>query len=600
MAYTREITIDGADLSDVVDGISFGWDQKGCSSASLQITSAEFDDDFGIGQGDRVIISYTSGDPWWTGVVSGMGWTLTSGMSIECIGTRSKLEQSIPTGRFGTLVETGQPGDATATEAVNVLATLLADTYWYAITSIDEDGESWAGTPDAGQTQGTVGGVPYSEVVVATEEEVGLAWTAAQGATAYRIYRVTSPNAFTLANGCVYFETSENAFTDDGNSPGTLIDFPFSVEGDATSTTPTIAATDIRSVMRHLLDTYGDDEVSYLSSQIVDGDDEDLDDYDLTNSEATLSDVLDALMLLHGDGHWWVDEDRKIRYEDRDVSVAYTFKVYEGAASPTDTNVVVGLTRTKNHDGVTLVKVEGEEDYEDVDNERGDFQWATDRPGTLDNRVVSITNDHRVISIAVDKDSPKITPETRVFFDGYANLTAWLAAFPQLSWVYQAKDKLSDAFLARYFRAINEKIRDDEAPFDKVWGVFDGNRGRRPWFQHVPGPGITTTAAGGQLASNFMARTVPNPEQWSMELDLVDTLIKPGRGIIRLTSPGGERFDLEVHEVSYEFGETVTASITAGDKIVKPQEEDRAIRKAQHREASRRRYKNVWYPNKSA
>lgn len=599
MAYSRVIYINNRAFTNEVQDCSFTWDQNGCNDASLKIATAMFDDFRDIKLGSKVDIRYDSDSStrWWLGMVVEMTTDLDSGLTIKAKGLRTRLSQTVPTGRFGALVPTKDPTDLTAVAETNEDATLPTATYQYRVTAVDEEGETWSATIADGQ-YGTTGGYEAAYCDITLGEQVNLAWKAAQGATAYRIYRTTT----TFAEA-VYFETSELTFSDDGNTEGTSRAFPFADSAAATARTPTIEATDVRSVARYIIETYLPTGLEYDADNVTAGADVDLDDYDLTDSSANLQDVLSALADIVGNTHWWVDEDGAVHFTELSEAVDRTYTVQlEGAVSVDETDILKNITRTVTQDSVTTVKVEGEEDFEDEDKGIGNIEWDFDTPLPLlpGSIARSDTADHRVYSVALPPTPPKITSTDRTFLDSYATLADWLADFPNLRWFWSSKDWLSDAQITRFLTGLKNRIdRILTANADPPEGwlrddVVGSLEARGSIVRHVAG--VKTALTAGQAALNWMLRLVPNPESWSIGVERITTIIRPGRGKIRIETPSGDRYDLEVQNVQYFFDEVVTADIAAGTKIYTPEEQEQDEKQVAKRVAHRRVYPNTWAP----
>jgi hypothetical protein len=79
-------------------------------------------------------------------------------------------------------------------------------------------------------------------------------------------------------------------------------------------------------------------------------------------------------------------------------------------------------------------------------------------------------------------------------------------------------------------------------------------------------PGVTTGALANTAAANFQSKYSKNPDTWTLTIKNIVNPIIPAFHTIRLTSQFGDKYELEVQTVSYNFDETPDITITAGDR----------------------------------
>ena len=612
MAYARYIKIGSRFFTDEADSCSFNWDERGCAVATIGIDTAGLADNRGVKMGDDVIIYRDAGSTiWWRGIVANLGSSLSAGLVIQAIGTRNTLVETVPTGWFGTNAGTGRPSNFIAEDTADADAdwSALNTTWAYLISAIDPSGETLYGTTGAGgdYSPGTdVDGRVDIEIPSAPSAgtAIKLSWTAATNATAYRVYRHTAGALGSIdfdVAGTVYWETSELEFTDNGLSAGTAGTYTFrSLPGGspnpATNETTTISDTDVQNVVKHLVSTFAPSGITYDAAKIMAGGSSDLDDYDLRSSDATLDRILDSLADFVGSTHWFVDENNKVNFAAIGTSNLLTLKVYEGASDPTDTNVVVDAKRNQSRDGITMMKIDGEEVFEDEDTGTGDVTWDSSDPTALPANVPfeRQTADHRVVSTTVTEASPTITV-SKAFIDGFATLDDWLQSYPNQRWIYLHKDEIPEADVTGFLQVLKTRIESQLGSFT--------TRGLRPRYRARMAtrkfPGFRKSKDAGLAASNWLAKYSPSPETWNIALDLVDTLIKPFTGKIQLDVPTGERFSLDLVKADYVLGQTITLNITGGDRVYSPDEEEADKRESIKSLSMRRVQPNTWSPNSS-
>jgi len=603
MAYARYIFINGRRYDRVIDTCTFGWDNKlGCTDGSIHIPAAHFDDFKNIEIGDTVDIRYdtTKSSRWWLGTVAELSTSLTGGLSVSLLGLHSFLSEVRPTGRFGTDVTTDAPtNEAGSVDSAN--GTLTAGTYVYKISSLDLDGET----------------LPTSTVSIAalegTTNTVTLTWTAAVGANGYRVYRQIDGGIW------VYFDVSELTLVDDGTSSGTSTSGPL---GAATSTTPTIAGTDAASVVGHLLDTFLPPE---LSKGTVDaGGTTTLDDYDLTDSTATLKEVLFALADIVGKVVTGVDQDGAVFFTNEGTTVPADNKYTVGKTS--SHGAILNLTRRKSRDGVSFVKIEGEDEFEDSDQTDGEADFLVAKDEFANWATYSPNNkwyaDHRRFGMNINVKNgvaiwgsvaalPVIEPADVTFFKvasvmvTVASIESYFYLCPYLWYMYNmvSEGKVTDAWVARVLTDVNERIQnvknyrsDTDADYDGATNsirMYSNERGKI-LTRHVPG--VKTSTLAGQAAGNLMLKKTPNPDVWTISLVNVATLLSPGTEMLKIRSIGGPWYTLPFRSVSYSFLDAVYATITAGDEEYDEEEEKEDQKKATQSLSNRKANAVIWRP----
>ena len=587
MAYTRTIYIGGKDFTGRCNNCTFDWAQQGgCERASLSMGYAGFDSFLGIEINDAIDIRYgtTTGTRWWRGIVVELTTTLSSGLTVQCVGTKTLLAEIIPTGRFGTEAATPSVTDMDTTiDSSQTVSGLAAGSYKYWLTSWDEIGETKSGALAAGQTGGTLNAADgyYCSETVSAGDIVTLTWTVptvTANVKYCRVYRQIG--SATLQ----YIDVPITAGTFEDNGTGNWTDTAITTPGSArTAGVVTIASANISDVVAHLLTTFLPNELTTGTISITK--DTELDDFDLSKTQYDLQNVLQALADIEGDVIWGVDEDNAVYFISRDETVQNTVYVKTTDIASTDTNVASQITRTKLRDGITKVKVEAEEDFETETKADRTGLWSRSAVTQGGGVQVSIAIDHRVVTIEVGEGSPEIGT-TKAWIDTYATLAAWLVDFPTLQWLYINKDRFNTATIASILRLLR-MARRSATTTDGV--TTKSVSGPRPRLVVKTFAGIKTHTLAAQAAANWMLKYTPTPERWSITLENVDTLIKPGQGFIRVIAQTGERRDLEVQSVSYSFEDTVTCNIVAGDPVFDEEEEKRTNMDALIAQSMRRR-----------
>lgn len=593
MAYERIITIDGNDFSEQINKCQFSWkDRGGCDTATLVIEVGSFDEFFGIEQGDDVIIKYDSSTAWWRGIVAELQTTLEGVLTISCIGTKARLAESIPQGRYGADVDTTLPTAQATVEAAADSGAPGAeqDDYIFIVTAIDEEGETHSGTDgsDASFSGGAiVDAVSYSKHnVAAANKKITFSWTAStKGAKGYRVYMNKSAGVpaieadFTSAGGMVRYDIVGTSFVYDGSEDGEPADWPFAETSDATSRTATIVATDVESCLDDLFSKFLPAAIS-TGTVDVGVDNDDLDFFDLKDNSSDFARVLDSLMDVSGvDLQWYVDAANAVQVKLKDyTTLLATFNQGASFGVLTDANILAGLTKRKTRDGIATVKVNAEAPFEEGEAAtQADLGVAWDRttqPSTIDASVIRATDDPRVISIA-QATTPTTIPTTADkawVTDNYPTLQAWLDAFPNQRHFYLALTFMSDALASRFLKQLRKVMQ-----LETAGAVVHFSRGR---IMVLKFPGVRTLKSATQAANNWMVKRRPNPTTYSIIIENADTLIVPGQGIIRVTTEAGNRIDLPIVAASYEFAESVKITLQGGDKVFTPEEEATATREA--------------------
>ena len=588
MAYERTIYIGGKDFTQRCSACTFDWAQQGgCERATLSMGYASFDNFLGIDINDDVDIRYgtTAGTRWWRGIVAELTTTLASGLTVQCVGTKTLLAEVLPTGRFGTEAATPSVTNMNTTiDSAQTVSGLAAGSYKYWLTVWDENGETKSGTLAAGQAGGTLNAADgyYCSETVSAGDVVTLTWTVptiTANVKFCRVYRQIGAASFQYVDVPITAATFEDNGTN--NWLATAVTTPGSTrDADAA----TIAGTNISDVVDHLLDTFLPSELTKGTISITK--DTELDDFDLNKTQYDLQNALQTLADIEGDVIWGVDEDNIVFFISRDETVQNTVYVKTTDVTSTDTNVASQITRTKLRDGITKVKVEAEEDFETETKADRTGNWSRERIDmSADEVQVGLVIDHRVITVDVDANAPEIGL-TKSWIDSYATMSAWLADFPTLRWLYLNKDRMNLAALLEILRRLRT-VRRSALTVDAV--TTKSVAGPRPRFIVKTFAGIKTHTLAAQAAANWMLKYTPTPERWSITLENVDTLIKPGQGFIRVIAQTGERRDLEVQSVSYSFEDTVTANIIAGDPVFDEKEEQHNMMKAVLGSAMRKR-----------
>lgn len=610
MSYERYIYIGGYNYARMIESCSFSWDSRGgCSTASMSIPKAAFDQFFRIDIDDIVDIRFgsSSSTRWWQGIVTELTTTLDGGLSISATGLNIWLDEAYPTGRFGLLVETEPPTELDS-EVDSDGGSLAAGTYTYTVTSIDAAGETLPCT-----------GVP--ETVTGDANAVTLTWTAAQGATGYRVYR----------NNTVYWDVSDTTFTDDGNSDGVSGSAPVT----ATSTVPTIADTKVSDVVEYLLDTFLPSGLT--KGDVTAGTETDLDDYDLTGSTASLKSVLYALADIVGDTLVIVDEDAKVHFVPRSTDIEYRHKFgdargYWLSVSSRDANFIQSASRTITRDGISTVKVDGEETFEDEDQNTGD---STDPREEFQDRLkFTLADTYNIsgkyyedarfhdMSIYIDRGIeiwgslgavPLVSPATSDFFltggvrkdipdlENYFYLCPFLYRIWRMyefTWSYPPT-----SMLTKWLTEINRRIKQIKIDRALVVDGYDGPSTAKACTRMRPNvlvktlPGVKTERTAALAAANLMLKYVPNPERWSIVMINNTTLMKPGLGMYRLTTKTGTKYDLNINSVNYSFDENVVATLELGDEDYTVEAEQAEQSRVVKRASARKARVGIWRPH---
>lgn len=101
-------------------------------------------------------------------------------------------------------------------------------------------------------------------------------------------------------------------------------------------------------------------------------------------------------------------------------------------------------------------------------------------------------------------------------------------------------------------------------------------------------PGVRRSELANSTAENIKTKYVDNPDRWRIEIENIDKLIKPGLHNIKIVTPNSQSYILEVQSVNYDFGDFPKASISAGDPILEPEEEEQETRRVQNKSALRK------------
>ena len=103
-------------------------------------------------------------------------------------------------------------------------------------------------------------------------------------------------------------------------------------------------------------------------------------------------------------------------------------------------------------------------------------------------------------------------------------------------------------------------------------------RGRNTIRKYLPG--VTTAATANTAIANIQDKYVSNPDRWSITVEEIDTLIKPGLHFIRLETQFGSTYDFQVQSASYSFGDTPSVSLESGDPEFSAEDEAAEASKA--------------------
>jgi hypothetical protein len=615
--YARKIEIGDRNFTSKVNTCSFNWDRLGgCKNASLTIEEAAFDDFMDIDIGDKVEIMYgtSSASRWWIGAVAELETSLPTGLSVQCIGLFVLMEDIKVIGRFGSEVET-KAVLGLASSVDDSSGELTAATYKYQVTTTDGKGETLVGlVEEAGDDY-------VEDTVTGSTNTITISWDAAQGAQGYRVYRTADAEST-----WVYFDVSDLSFEDDGTTTGTETDGP---PDTATSWVPTIEDFDVDDVVKYLLTNFLPSDLSYEAADITSGATVELDDYDLMNGDATLLDVISTLADIAGDTAWGVDEDGKVYFKpgDDDYTTGHTLKV--GKEATGFATYVKGASRRKTRDGVSNVKIEGEPALDDGSVNAGETLtinfaelFGNDLPienddyvnifyGPVTSGLPGGTTGGGVINVFFNSEAglniygtaaaiPLFDPATVDYFKTGGELKTeedmeddfFLAPCLYDVWILLHKDKLHiDVLATRVLRQVNLQI---DAFKRKNSSRFDGSFRGREILRYSPG--IKTADLATMAAMSSLERWGTAPDTWNISLDEVTELLIPGQGGIRLYTQGGKRYDLAVQSVSYTFGESTHASISAGDREYTPEEELKDVSKAVAKISRHKPLHQKWIP----
>lgn len=605
--YTRRIYIDSVDFSSLVDQCSCSWGEcGGPQQATLRIASADFDEAYGIQQGADVDIRYgdAAATRMWRGIVNEIATSLTEGLTIVAVGPKLRLWESVPTGVFGTLADTGPPLLLSATTSnaetgVDGIQTTLSifilarsidalGTTDYTDTTLDP------ASPIGGPFIGTTWALFIDAGVIAAGKQLDLSWTCGQNATGTEIgiiFDIFGPDQRTE-----FYDAVGDTLSVDGVFSPT--------EGTAfaasnTARQATIAGTTIESIVNHLLDTYLPSDMTKGTVEIGSLD-VNVDLFDLTGSASDLNQVLTALRDLAGDVQWYVDAANAVHFIALGTTTAATFQIQgtPGTLATSDHDVLVGLTKKQTRDGITVVKIEGEDAMEDSNLENDDADWdETTDPTSPDETFAAITRDGRVHSIGISVDNATTIPEGATkanFIDAnYPTLQSWLDDFPNQRWLYLKKESISAATIAQILDRLRTKVTAPPDAFSPD-AASPGPVGNRPRMTVVPAPGVSTILSAGIVANNFLLRHNPNPVQWGCTLEKVETLYIPGQDRITVINTRGITYDLPIVAVSYQLDETVSASVTLGDTVITQLEEQTMQERSFAKMSLQKQHKARW------
>ena len=586
MAYARRIYINGRDLSYKINTCTFEWDIKyGCTSATLTIEQAAFDFFEDVEIDDIVEIRYNGGQRWWKGIVASLRTDLSSGLTIECTGLFQLLGEIWPLGRYGTRVDIGAP-TGLAILAENTGGELSAGTRYYQVSSIDDSGETLCTASVNGTTTGTTG-------------KITLTWNQVENARGYRVYKGN-------ANPWEWWDVSETTFIDDGTSTGTSIG---ALPAADTAAAPTIASAYADAVVNNLLSTYLPSIIG--TGSITAGGSFQLDDYDLEEGDATLRDVLSALAEIVGDTVWGVDEDGDVFFVPEATSTSYTFYV-GGYVGQTDNRVKEGTTRERSRDGITAVRVDGNEELNDP--ARGqeiesrvtsgdDFPDAEDTIGRAYWLETNFGFNQRITSSSVTAAaaSSSLTAAYSGNTQTYVQQNKEVLALKRValedngSGTYQVRAPYTEALVARHLGIINARI--SRIQNMRSLGKATGENLSRRKVAVLRLPGVKSPALAKIAATNFIAKHDPIPDRWNIQIENITDLIKPGQHMIALVTQFGDRYELDVQRVTYSFDDVPSATITAGAPEYDEETEMADLKKAVQRHIIRTAVRPVWLPN---
>lgn len=586
MSYARRIYIGRRDFSARIKDCQFSWVlEGGCDSATLRIEDIPFDTYEDIEINDSVEIRYGTGSStrWWKGLVHDLETTLPYGLNILCVGLKIKLGEIYPLGRYGTEVDVATPSGLTYL-TYEVGGELSSGSYIYRVSAIDDAGETLCSSTVTAIISGNTG-------------RVELSWDAVTGATGYRVYRGAS-NPFT------YWQTSEITFEDDGTSAGTSI---AAIPASDTATAPSISSAYVDDVVTDLLDTYLTDDLSV--GDITAGDSFELDDYDLGDGSAPLQDVLSALAEIVGDVAWGVDENGDVYFVPKAAS--YTKRYRMSVGERVVTNAITSATRSQSRAGVTAVRIVGEDALDD--SVREDEVAATIDPSD-DWPASSSIAGSGYLRTANYNFRAKITTSTGLLTEdktqltsAYASVSAQVALVPELaalkrialrydsgSAAYVAKPPFTDAIIALHLKRINDRIRRVKALRGADKAAFENMSRRKIHIRLLPG--VKTPGLARIAASNFQAKYTEVPDRWYVTITNITQLIKPGIDMLRITTPFGETYDLEVQSASYTFGDYPVCTLSLGDPEITEEDEQEEQKKVVQRIASKEVSSNVYVP----
>lgn len=614
--YVRKILINSVAFTDSVNALSFSWTQQGCDKATLDIASAAFDEDFGIKQEQDVDLRYGSStnDRWWRGIVDEIETSIDGGLTIQCTGTKALLSEILPTGRFGTDVETTEPTDITLTEGTaDTGAPGAAQTpHVFLVTAIDAEGETLAGVRAGGQSGGKIGGGPETATITpsAVDKKITVSWTAStNGATGYRVYinfdfgGALNKSDLLSVNGMIVYDVVGTSFVFDGSRIGEGRDFPFIDDpGDpATSIKPTIDDTEIEDAVGYLFDNFLPDEITKGTVDIGTLN-VDLDYFDLHENSADFQKVLDSLVAIAGDVQWYVDEDNTIHFKEKitTINVSRKFVIKDvGSVLSTASNSLVGASKRRTRDGITNVKIVGTESLEqgvDASNTDLGVVWdSVTEPADISQHYYPITRDPRFISMGNPTGVLIPYQADLAWMESFSTLQGWLDAFPNYRFVWLHRNRLNG-------------IR---AGGDYLVNILDGIRrnfnggGRidlpepilgRPRIAVRQFVGARTSLTAGIAAIHWLTRRSPNPLRWTMIIENVDSamLVVPGQGNVQLTTQQGTRYQIPVQSATYEFNEAVRVIIIGGDEQYDATEELDDMRDAVLASSARKNSPTKW------
>jgi len=614
--YNRKIYINGRQYQTKITSCNFAWnDDVGCVDASLEIPAAAFDDFLDMEYGDKVDIRYGSAKStrWWGGTISEITSGIGKGLSIHCNGFYTLLDEIRPTGRFGYLVTTATPANLVASDS-STGGTIPAGTYDYKVTSVDAKGETAASSAD-------------QVILTGSTSSVEVSWDAAQGATGYRLYRKKSTDS-----DWVYWTVSETTFTDTNGTTGTTISAPPSA---TTATEATIADNDIESVVNYLLDTFLTDDLSKGTVDV--GGDVDLDDYDLTNSSGSLREVLQTLAKIAGDAMSYVDEYGAVHFtlrgDPETDSVPNKHKFVVGKSGGELIGSVANAARKKTKDGSPTVIVEGEDALSDED--QADADLAADDISDIDDGTIHVNLQDYLIAkrwvlganpIAAKQlygnvqDVPFLSPVSKNFFLENDNVTRksissgdlkkYMQIFPALwklyrgyQWPANATENFTIAVIVYCNRQLAKMkgIRYDvEVTYDDTDTDIRLASTSRLRPLEVYAPGVKTWRTSMMVAGRETIQKPAMIDSWSIDIESVTQVVRPGLDIIQFTSRKGSTYKLRVSSASYSFDDDPSVTLQCGDKETNPDQENEMLKKKVTKIGERNAFKGVWRPANSS